>query len=339
MQHLRYFAPILISFLVTTGQAQLRGGGMPGANVGNVNIHVVLNNDRSAGPHLLVRLMDGSSGSVVGTTYTNDLGEAQFLSIAVGMYHVQISGDGIQLKDSDTFEVDDRKMTQSQYVVVNKLEESGPRPLSAQSSTISASDLNVPAKARKELDKANEEMAARNWNKALEHLNKAVALAPQYVTAYNNLGVLYDKMNDIPHEEEALKKAVSLDGHFAPALLNYGKLCLRQKNPLEAETLLQRAASSDPNDTEIVTLLSFAEFMNRHFDAAISNAVQAHSSGRDHSSFLHYIAARSYQQENQQQLALAQFQDFLKEEPKGPRADQVRADMAKMQDVQQRSAQ
>jgi Tfp pilus assembly protein PilF len=328
MQHLRYFAPILISLLVSTTQAQLRGGGMSGANVGNIHIHVVLNNDRSAGPYLLVRLMEGSSSGVISTTYTNELGEAQFLSVPVGMYHVQISGDGIQVRDSETFEVDDRKMSQSQYVVVNKLEESGPKPLSAQSSTVSASDLNVPPKARKEVDKANEEMAAHSWNKALEHLNKAVALAPQYVTAYNNLGVLYDKMNDIPHEEEALQKAVSLDGHFAPALLNYGKLCLRQ-------TLLQRAASSDPNDTEIVTLLSFAEFMNRHFDAAISNAVQAHASGRAHSSFLHYIAARAYQQENQQQRALAEFQDFLKEEPKGPRADQVRADVAKMQEAQQ----
>ena len=177
------------------------------------------------------------------------------------------------------------------------------------------------------------------WKKALEHLEKAVALAPQYATAYNNLGVLYDKMNDIPHEEEALQKAVSVDGHFAPALLNYGKLCLRQKNPVEAEALLQKAASASANDPEILMLLSYAEYMNRHFDAAISNALQAHSSGHDHSSFVHYIAARAYQQQNQQQQALAEFQDFLKEEPKGPRADQVRADIAKIQNGQQASAQ
>jgi|HubBroStandDraft_2_1064218.scaffolds.fasta_scaffold175537_1 tetratricopeptide (TPR) repeat protein len=339
MQHLRYFAPILISFLVSTGQAQLRGGPSSLSSVGNVHIHVVFNNDRDAGPYLLVRLIQGSSSMVVGTTYTNDRGEAQFLGVPVGDYHVEISGDGIQAKTSDIFEVDERKMTQAQYVVVTKTEESGPKPLSAQSTTVSASDLNVPPKARKEVDKANEEMATHNWNKALEHLNKAVALAPQYVTAYNNLGVLYDKMNDIPHEEEALQKAVSVDGHFAPALLNYGKLCLRQKNPVQAETLLQRAASSDPNDAEIVTLLSFAEYMNRHFDAAISNALQAHSSGRDHSAFLHYIAARAYQQENQQQRALAEFEDFLREEPKGPRADQARADVAKIQEAQQRSPQ
>jgi tetratricopeptide (TPR) repeat protein len=337
MQHLRFLAPILISFLVTTGQAQSRrGGGLGMDGVGNVHIHVVLNNDRSAGPHLLVRLMEGSSSSVVQTTYTNDLGEAQFLGVRIGTYHVQISGDGIGNTESEAFEVDERKMTQSQYVVVNRVDESAPKPLSAQSSTVSVTDLNVPSQARKEVDKANEAMATHNLKKALEHLNKAVTIAPQYATAYNNLGVLYDKMNDIPHEEEALQKAVSLDGHFAPALLNYGKLCLRQKNPLEAETLLQRAASSDPNDVQIITLLSFAEYMNRHFDAAISNAVQAHSSGRDHSSFLHYIAARAYQQENQQQRALAEFQDFLKEEPKGPRADQVRADIAKMQEAQAR---
>lgn len=339
MPHLRYCTPILIFLLVSTGQAQFRGGPSNIANVGNVHIHVVLNNDRDAGPYLLVRLIAGSSSMVVGTTYTNDRGEAQFLGVPVGDYHVEVSGDGIQPKESDVFEVDDRKMSQAQYVVVTRTEESGPKPLSAQSSTVSVTDLNVSPKARKEVDKANEEMAMHNWKKALEHLNKAVELAPQYATAYNNMGVLYDKMDDIPHEEEALQKAVSLDGHFAPALLNYGKLCLRQKNPLQAETVLQRAASSDPNDAEIVTLLSFAEYLNRHFDAAINNAQQAHSSGKEHSAFLHYIAARAYQQENQPQRALAEFEEFLKEEPKGPRADQVRADVAKMQDSPPGSAQ
>ncbi len=331
MQHLRYFVPILTSLLVSTGQAQFRGGPSSISSVGNVHIHVVLSDDRDAGPYLLVRLIAGSSSMAVGTSYTDDRGEAQFLGVPVGDYHVEVSGDGIQAKESDVFEVDDRKMSQAQYVVVSRTGESGPKPLSTQSPTVSAADLNVSPKARKEVDKANEEMALHNWKKALEHLNKAVSLAPQYATAYNNMGVLYDKMGDIPHEEEALQKAVSLDGHFAPALLNYGKLCLRQKNPLQAETLLQRAASSDPNDAEIVTLLSYAEFMNRHFDAAINNALQAHSSGRDHSAFLHYIAARAYQQENQQQRALAEFEDFLKEEPKGPRADLVRADVARMQ--------
>ena len=338
MRYLRYFVPVLISTLLTTAHAQL-GRGLPGPSntVGNVHVHVVLPNDRSAGPYLLVHLMEGSSNTVVGTSYTNELGEATFISVPVGDYHVEVSGDGIQPTTSETFEVDERKMTQAEYVTVQRLAESGPAPLSAKSPMVSASDLNVPSKARKEVDKANEAMALHNWNKALDHLNKAIALAPQYATAYNNLGVLYDKMNDIPHEEEALKKAVSLDDHFAPALVNYGKLCLRQKDPVRAEQLLEKATSTEPNNSETLMLLSYSQYMNRHFDAAISSAEKAHSSGQDHPSFVHYIAARAYQQENQQQQAVSQFQDFLKEEPKGPRADRVRADLAKIQNAQHAS--
>ncbi len=155
------------------------------------------------------------------------LARPQFLAVTIGNYHVEVSGVGIQTTISETFEVDSRKMTQTEYVTVNKeVEDTTEKPLSTRSTMISAADLNVPEKARKEVDKANEAMEQHEWKKALEHLNKAITIAPQYATAYNNLGVLYDKMNDIPREEEALQKAVSVDGHFAPALLNYGKLCL-----------------------------------------------------------------------------------------------------------------
>ena len=308
----RWLAPAIVCSLITLAQAQLRGGGagMPSASVGNVHIHVVLSNDRNAGPYILVRLMEGSSDVVVGTTYTNDIGQADFVGVPVGDYHVQVSGTGIQMTESDTFEVDNRKVTQAQYVPVRQVEDFGPKPVSTHS-TVSAKELNVPPQARKEVDKANEQMALQNYKKALEHLNKAIALAPEYAIAYNNLGVLYARTNDIPHELEALKKAIAVDDHFAPALLNYGKLCVAMKNFPEAESSLQKMASADPTNAEGLMLLAEAEYMDRHFEQAIATAAQAHSVGTEHPSFVHYIAARSYQQENQQQKALAEFEMFL----------------------------
>lgn len=326
-----WLAPVLASLLVPSVHAQLRGGlGGASTGFGNVHVHVVLANDRNAGPFLLVRLMEGSSNAMVGTTYTNDIGQADFIGVAVGDYHVEVSGDGIQPTSSDTFEVDNRKVSQAQYVTVRQLEESGPKPVSSHSTMISTNDMNVPPKARKELDKANEAMALQNYKKAKEHLDKSLALYPKYATAYNNLGVLYAKTNDLPNEEAALKQAVSLDDHFAPALLNYGKLCLRQKNFPQAEALLQNAVSVDPTSVESLFLLADAQYMNRHFEAAIVTARQTHSA-HEHPSFVHYIAARAHQQQNQQQEALLEFQAFLKEEPKGPRADHVRGDIAKIQ--------
>jgi tetratricopeptide (TPR) repeat protein len=338
MQYRRWLAPFVISLLITCAHAQLRGGG-PGGTSGNVHVHVVLSNDRNAGPFLQVRLMEGSIDQVVSTTYTNDIGEAEFTGVPIGDYHVRVSGDGVETTDSSIFEVDSRKVTQSQYVTVRQLAESGPKPLSSHSTMVSASDLNVPQKARKEVDKANQAMAEQNWKKATEHLNNAIAIAPQYATAYNNLGVLYAKMNDLPHEEEVLKKAIAANDHFAPAFVNYGKLCLLQKNFPQAETLLQKAVTVEPNNAESLMLLADAQYMDRHFDAAIVSARQAHSSDKDHPSFVHYIAARSYQQENRQQDALAEFRLFLLEEPKGPRADHVRSDIAKIEANGQRAAQ
>lgn len=331
-------ASAFVFFLVTSLHAQLHGGlGGINSGVGNVHVHIVYANDRNAGPYLLVRLMEGSSDTVIGTTYTNDIGEADFVGVPIGDYHVQVTGDGIETTASETFEVDNRKVSQSQYVTVRKIDDGGPRPLSAHSQTVSATDLKVPQKARKELDKANEEMALQHWKKSLDHLNQAIQLAPQWATAYNNLGVLYAKMNDVPHEEEALKKAVSFDDHFAPALLNYGKLCLRQKNFPQAEDSLQKAINIDPANAEALMLLADAAYMNRHFDVAISSADRAHEGGQEHPSFVHYIAARAYQQKNQQAQALAEFQMFLQEEPKGPRADHVRGDIARIQEASRQS--
>jgi tetratricopeptide (TPR) repeat protein len=335
----RWLAPVFASLLISTAQAQLHIGGTGGgSSVGNVHVRIVLDNGRSAGPYLQVRLLAGGT-STVGVTYTNDVGEATFSGIPVGSYYLEVSGDGIQEASTDSFMVDERKGSQYQWVTVHRTEDSGPKPVSARATLVSATDMNVPNKARKELDKANQEMAMQNWKKSLEHLNQAIALAPQWATAYNNLGVLYAKTNDIPHEEEALQKAVSLDPKFAPALINYGKLCIRQKNFPQAEELLQKAVSVEPNDPESLMLLADAAYMDRHFDAAISDADHAHASAQDHPSFVHYIAARAYQQENKQAQALAEFKIFLVEEPKGPRADHVRGDVAKIESASQASAQ
>lgn len=329
MPYPRWLAPILLFLVNPYAPAQFP------PSTGNVHIHVIFENGRRAGPNLLVRLMDGSGGIPVASSFTNDSGQAQFIGVTVGNYHVLVSGSGIQNADSGTFEVDSRKGTQTLYINVRTTEDSGAKPDASRSAMVSAAELNVPEKARKELDKANEAMAQQDWKKALERLNKAIAIYPQYAAAYNNLGVVYSRTNDYVHEQEALEKAIRLNAHFAPAFENLGKLCIRQKDFPRAESLLEQAASVDPTNTGSLMLLAEAQYMVQHYDAAIASAHQAHDASQPHPSFVHYIAARAYQQENRQADALAEFQIFLKEEPSGPRADYVRSDIAKMQNPRQ----
>ncbi len=336
MQYQRWLAPLLFCFLIPHAQAQRGGpGGGLQMSTGSVHIHVVYADDRRAGKNLLVRLMQGPSSTPVQTTYTNDAGKADFWNISVGDYHVVVSGEGIQTTDSAMFEIDARQVSQAQYVTVRQIDATGPKPASSSSGSVSASDLNVPNKARKELDKANEAMARQDWSKAVELLNKAIAIYPQYVGAYNNLGVVYSRMNDTAHEREALEKAISMDAHFAPACENLAKLYLRQKDFSQAEALLAKALSVDPNNAQNLTLMADTQYMQQHYDAAIATAQRAHSLVKQHPSAIHYIAAKAYEQQNRKDQALAEFQVFLKEEPAGPRADHVRSDIAKMQNVGQ----
>lgn len=298
---------------------------MGGATSGSVHVHIVFDNDRAAGPNLSVQLMEGSSNTPISNTYTDSNGQAYFSGVRVGDYHVIVTGDGIQTTESRTFEVDERKVTQAQYITVQRVDDSGPKPVGSQTSMISASGLNVPPKAQKELDKANEAMAQHDWKKALERLHNAIAIDPQYAAAYNNLGVLYARMEDSAHEREALEKAISLDDHFGAPCVNLAKLYLREKNFAKAETLLQKSVSVDPNNTESLMLLADAQYMDQHYDAAIASARVAHASSGTHPAFVHYIAARAYDKENRRAEALAELEIFLKEEPTGPRADHVRA--------------
>ncbi len=329
MRYRRWIAPLVFS-LLTSAQAQLRGGA-GGPSMGSVHVHIVYDNDRAAGPNLLVQLMDGSSSTPMGNTFTNSNGQADFRAVRVGDYHVVVSGDGIQTTESPLFEVDERKGTQSQYITVRRLEDSGPQPVGSKSSMVSAAELNVSPKARKELDNANEAMAQHDWKKALAHLNKAIAIDSDYAAAYNNLGVLYARMNDAGHEQAALEKAIGLDDHFAAPNVNLAKLYLREKNFPKAEPLLEKAVSVDPNNPESLMLLADAQYMNGHYDAAIASAHQSHASSKTHPAFVHYIAARAYDKENRRAEALAELQIFLAEEPTGPRADYVRAALRSQQ--------
>ncbi len=329
MRNQRWLAPIFFCLLLPLAQAQLGGGA--GLKTGSLHVHVVYADDRRAGANLLVRLMEGSSSTPAQTTYTNDIGKADFRNIPLGEYHVVVSGDGIQTTESALFEVDSRQVTQAQYVTVRRLQTAEEQTAAPNSGSVSASALNIPPKARKDLDKANEAMARQQWSKAAELLNKAISIYPQYAAAYNNLAIVYAHTNDPAREKEALEKAFSLDEHYVPACENLAKLYLREKDFSRAEAVLGKVLSVDPNNGLNLTLLADAQYMERQYGAAIATAQKVHALPGQHPSTIHYIAAMAYQQESRRQDALAEFQMFLKEEPTGPRADRVRSDLAKMQ--------
>ena len=299
---------------------------------GNLQVYVTYPDERPPSEQLKVELISGSSGTQQAETYTDDRGRAQFVSVALGTYQVSVSGQSIQATVSDPFEVDERKTTQSILVTVKPAAANGEANASnAGSPTVSASDLKVPEEASHEFDKATKLIAKQQWQKAIEQLNKALALYPAYAEAYTNLGVVYARLGDSDKERDALQKAIAANGHFAPALVNLARLEMKDHNFAASEAHLNQATAVDPTDPQTLALLAQAQLLDHHYEEAIATAGRVHAMSHESYALVHYVAARACERLNRLPDAVNEFKLFLSEEPPGERATAARQEMVAIQ--------
>lgn len=295
-----------------------------------LRVDVVLSTGGRVTSSLRVQLLQAMTNSPVAVTMTSNSGTAEFEGLHPGGYHVMVSGDGIELGDSGTFVIEDGKVFESQTVTVRNKQDAGGAD-SSLGLAVAAVDLNVPKEAAKEFQRAGKEMASQNWTKAIDHLNKAIAIYPKYSSAYNNLAVCYNHLNQPERQSEALRKAISVNDHCVPALVNLARILLSQGNFIEAAGLLNKAVTADPVNVEALTLLARADFMQGHYDQVLEEARKVHSMPHQHYAIVHYTAASAFEREGRIQDAVAELQMFLQEEPNGPRADAVRKAVVALQ--------
>jgi Flp pilus assembly protein TadD len=308
---------VVIFLLVGSVAAQLEAGTI----LQRLRVRVAVGNgfcDRST--H--VKLM-GRSGPVAEGN-ANDQCEVDFTSIPIGTYHLSVSGQNF----ADTDEVVSLSSASTELEVrVKRTDDPGQASAVTASAFVSAADLAIPHGAQKEFDKSNELIARQDFSKAIQHLNRAIAIYPAYAGAFNNLGVIYARLADRDREREALQKAISINDHFAPAYVNLGRMNIATGDFPSAESALNKAASFDPTDAMTLVLLAYSELMDKHFDQVIAASRKAHTLPGTHA-FVHQLAARAFEQKRDAADAITELEQFLKEEPEGQRADIARKELA-----------
>ena len=264
-------------------------------------------------------------GGPVADGAANDQCEVDFFNVPEGDYHLNVSGGNIANADSGSINM--TSVGPAEFEVQVKRPSEPDRNYGVPGNAfVSASDLGVPNRARKEFDKASELIGKQDLAQAIQKLNKAISIYPAYAVAYNNLGVIYSRLGEPVREREALQKAISLNDHFALAYINLGRMNIAAGDFPGAETALHQAFTFDPMDPMMLILLSYAEFMDRRFDEAIATSRKAHALEKPHA-FVHRVAARAFEQQRQGAGAIAELELFLKEEPPGPRADAARKEL------------
>ncbi|HSZ00261.1 MAG TPA: tetratricopeptide repeat protein [Terriglobales bacterium] len=321
---MRRVVVLLTSFVMPCMYAQ-SGPGLQD-RTGSIRVRVTPADARTCNIRATVSLVS-TSGAHIAEDLTNSDCEVYFVNVAPRSYHVTVSAAGIENSDSGRFDLDSRRRQDLDINITHTKE----AVHGAAGPLVAAVDLNIPEGARKEFDKANQFVAKGNWQKAIERLNKAIAIYPDYAEAYNNLGVVYGRLGDRTRNLEALQKAVSLNDHFAPAYLNLARMAIADRDLVQAEALLDKAVAIEPTNSQMLVLLANTELLNHHYDQALANCRKAHSGAQGPHAVAHYVAARVFEYENRPTDAVAELQTFLSEETPGPRADVARKEMTALQ--------
>ena len=118
----------------------------------------------------------------------------------------------------------------------------------AKAGVIDASSLEpkVPAGARVAHERAMKAVSEGQIDEALREFEAALSIEPQYLSALNDLGVLYLKLNRLTEAASTLERALKINKRFHHARLNLGLVLIRQGKHKEAVEMLKPLSREKP---------------------------------------------------------------------------------------------
>jgi tetratricopeptide (TPR) repeat protein len=275
----------------------------------------IINARRVDAPALL-RLLSGNT--IVQTTAADPRGHFRFRKIDPGSYVIHVESDGyygqdipVQLSDS----ISNLDIT---------LTPTADNPLSSATFDPFRS-LDIPAKAKKEFNLGVLPQKDGKCDGRITHLQKAVAIYPQYGEAFTEIARCYVQMNDLAAAETAFKSAAQFsDGVYAT--VNLATLYLNQGRLDEAQALITPLLQKRPTEGELYAAQARIYYAKGRTREAELAALEAHERGHK-SPDMHLILAKIYQDQGRRSALLTQLMTYLDENPRGAAADQVRREI------------
>jgi tetratricopeptide (TPR) repeat protein len=268
------------------GQVRMAGSGLPASRV----------------PIKLERF----GGGLVDQIDTDNTGRFRFANLQRGYYRVILNVPGFRPAQQDA----DLQVVFRAFMIFELTAENPSIPM------LDVFDARAPAEARAELVRGRTALAAKSYADAAEHLQKAVALYPDFYEAHFLLGTVFITEREWKQAETAFERAVELKATSAPATLFLGEVYWRQNRNEEAEkTLLAGLKLDDKSWHGYFTLARLYWDLDNIGKAApaIGHTLQLKPDFAEG----HLLAGNILLRVDQKQRALAEYQEYLRLEPKG----------------------
>jgi tetratricopeptide (TPR) repeat protein len=183
-----------------------------------------------------VRITGGSGQTLF--AWTDDNGSFAFRRLAGGTYYLSVDAGPDFHTATETVDIFTRganSITQPVFIQLRYRNDAA----AEKTGTVNAALAGVPKNALKEYEKAQRAAHEGDGKRAVESLKKAVELYPEFMLAYNDLGLAYFRLNELQNAADALQKAIKLAPDNVTPVLNYGIVLFYQKQYPQAEEQLR----------------------------------------------------------------------------------------------------
>ena len=191
--------------------------------------------------------------------------------------------------------------------------------------SVSTRQLAIPDKAVREYEDAQKDLARHDVDTAIQRLEHAVELAPQFSVAWNNLGTIAYQTQKYPRAEECFRRALEADPQSFEPLVNLGGVLLNLNKIEEAWDYNVRAVLARPNDALANSQLGMTYFGMGRLELAEKHFEIARKADPAHFSHPQLFLAEIHLRRGDRQAAAADLEDFLKQHPDWPQAAKMRA--------------
>ncbi len=298
---------------------------------GIIDVQVRYADGRPAPRDIHVRL-ESAEGGAEADLDTIQGGKCQFRLSNSGVYVVRISNLGFKEVSARVELISSpRAFVTLDLVPLNK--EPTPEvsvPPADPADAVSVKDLAIPEPARLEFSKGEDALRAKNTDESVKHFQKAIKIYDAYPQAYRMLGDAFLQKQQWPEAETALKKSIELQPDLAPAYFDLGAVRNQTKNYARAEQSLKKGLELTPDATIGKYELAKTYWgLGRWQDAAplATDTVKA----LPDLAAAHVLLANIKLKLRDAPGALHEYQEYLRIEPQGTMAPQVRDMVDKLQ--------
>ena len=195
---------------------------------------------------------------------------------------------------------------------------------------VSTSQLAIPPKALHEYAEAQKDLGKHDAGSAEKHLEESVKLAPQFASAWNNLGTIAYQTARYPRAEQCFREALAQDPTAYEPLVNLGGVLLNLNRLDEALVRNQRAVLMRPNEPLANSQLGMTYFAAGELDLAVKYLEMARHLDPAHFSHPQLTLAEIHLRRGDNAAAAAVLEDFVAHHPDYPTAARIRETIQKL---------